>query len=81
MNIGTVLYHVKGIVLAFLTIAYVTIEDTSGSYFKCQVNVNVNLKNIRNGFINLYARAFKSNCLCLGYDILPSRPFKFLPMG
>jgi hypothetical protein len=32
-------------------------------------------------WFNLYATAFKSNFLCLGYDILPSRPFKFLHMG
>jgi hypothetical protein len=53
MNVGTVLYHIKGIVLA-----YVTIEDTSGSYFKYKVNVNVNLKN-RNRFIKIIVLAFK----------------------
>jgi hypothetical protein len=38
-------------------------------------------KSLKQGHLNLYATAFKSNCLCLGYDILPSRPFKFLRIG
>jgi hypothetical protein len=34
MNVGTVLYHVKGILFAFRMLAYITIEDTTCSYFK-----------------------------------------------